>query len=81
VHLLVGQDVGRLEELRIEGEAALVVEIGLGDGRAVDLGLEHHTAHVGFVNQAATVVKARRLLDKASCPRAPYGPGPSASAW
>src|SRR5262249_27766021 len=41
VDVLVGQDVGGLEQETIQSQAALVIDVGLGDGGAVQLGLEH----------------------------------------
>ncbi len=43
--LLVGKDVGQRHELGVDGDRADVVEVGAGDGGAVDLGLHHAAAH------------------------------------
>ena len=48
VHLLVLEDLGGLEQLAADGDAALVVEVGVGDGGPVDLRLEKmHTMRHG----------------------------------
>ncbi len=43
--LLIGQDVGCLHEIRVEGDAAHVVEVGLGYAQPVDLAFEHSPKH------------------------------------
>src|SRR5437016_5932639 len=43
--LLMRQDVGGAHQIGIEGDGALVIEVGMGDGGAVDLGLEDRPAH------------------------------------
>src|SRR5439155_15683556 len=45
VHLLVLSDVGELHQPRVEGDRSDVVEIGAGDGGAVDLRLHHGPLH------------------------------------
>src|SRR3954451_13620664 len=45
VHLLVLEDVGGLEQVRVDGDRADVVQIAVGHRRPVDLGLEHHALH------------------------------------
>src|SRR5437867_5121699 len=48
VDLLEGNEVSRVHERRIEGEAAFVLEVGLGHPHTVDLGPEHFTLHRFF---------------------------------
>src|SRR5205085_8521472 len=43
--LLPLADVGHLHESGVEGDRTHVVEVGVGDRRPVDLGLEHAPAH------------------------------------
>ena len=45
VDLLVLADVGRLEQVGVDRDRAHVVQVGVGDRRAVDLGLEHGALH------------------------------------
>ena len=45
VDLFVGQHFGGFDQKRIEREAALVVEHGLGDGRPVNLAFKHLSVH------------------------------------
>src|SRR4030042_2499792 len=45
VDLFIGQDVGRRHEVRVEGDAAHVVEVGLGHAQPVDLAFEHSAKH------------------------------------
>jgi hypothetical protein len=45
VDLLVGPDVGLLEELLVERDAPLVVEAGLGDREVAKLGLAKRADH------------------------------------
>ena len=47
VDLLVLEDAGRVEEIGVDGDAAFVLEIGVGDAAAMDLSEEHPTAHGG----------------------------------
>ena len=45
VHLLVGDDVSRIHQIGVDGDAPLVVDVRLGDGRAVDLRFQHVAEH------------------------------------
>jgi len=45
--LLVGQQVGQLEQVAVDGQAAHVPQVALGHGGAVDLGLHHVALHGG----------------------------------
>ncbi len=45
VDLLVRQDVGRVQQVGVDGQAPLVVEFGRGDRGPVDLRLEHFPPH------------------------------------
>jgi hypothetical protein len=45
VHQLAGQQVGRVEEVLVDGHRADVVQVGLGHGGAVDLALHHGAEH------------------------------------
>src|SRR5690606_17237371 len=45
LHLLVLEDVGRLHEEGVDRDRALVLEVGAGHGRPVNLGLAPHTLH------------------------------------
>ena len=47
VHLLVLEDVGGLEQVRVDRDRADVVQVAVGDRRPVDLRLEHHALHRG----------------------------------
>src|SRR6516165_4529056 len=49
VHLLVLEDVRRLQQLAIDRDRPDVMQVAGGDRRPVDLGLQHHALH-----QAAT---------------------------
>jgi hypothetical protein len=44
-HLLVHEDVGRLEQVGVDRDRADVVQVGVGHRRPVDLGLEHGALH------------------------------------
>ena len=46
VHLLVLEDVGRAQQIRVDRDRADVVQVAVGDRRPVDLGLEHHALHL-----------------------------------
>src|ERR1019366_8345501 len=46
VHLLVLEDVGGLQQIGVDRDRPHVVQVAIGDGRAVDLRLEHHALHV-----------------------------------
>ena len=46
VNLLVLEDVGGLQQVGVDRDRADVVQVAVGDRRAVDLGLEHHALHV-----------------------------------
>ena len=46
VHLLVLEDVGGLQQVGVDRDRADVVQVAIGDGRPVDLRLEHHALHV-----------------------------------
>ena len=48
-HLLVLEDVGRVEQVGIDGDRAHVVQVGVGHDGPVDLGLEHAAAHGWWV--------------------------------
>ena len=48
VDLLVLADVGGLEQIAVDRDRADVVQVAVGDGRAVDLGLQHRAVHGGF---------------------------------
>src|SRR5688500_1895818 len=52
--LLEGEDVGRVHEVAIERQAALVMEIGAGEDAAVDLGLAHRAAHGAVASRVCT---------------------------
>ena len=45
VDQLAGQQIGRVEEIGVDGHGSDVVQVGLGDRGAVDLGLEHGAQH------------------------------------
>src|SRR5215203_505757 len=45
LHALVRQHVGRFHQRTVEREATLVVQVGPGERRAMDLGLAEDTAH------------------------------------
>src|SRR5690606_24165590 len=45
VDLLVGEDLRTIHQIPIDGDAAFVVEVGVGDGGAVDLRLEQAKFH------------------------------------
>ena len=45
VHLLVLEDVGGLEQVGVDRDRADVVQVAVGDRRAVDLGLQHRALH------------------------------------
>src|SRR5439155_12888602 len=49
VDLLVGQEVGRLDQVGVDRDAALVLHVRLGHGGAVNLGLEHGSYHEGVL--------------------------------
>src|SRR5437867_7094515 len=42
----IGQDPGRLQQILIHGQAALVVEAGIGHRRAMNLGPQHLPKHL-----------------------------------
>ena len=44
-HLLAGQQVRCVHEVGVYRDRADVVEVGLGDSRAMDLALEHRPEH------------------------------------
>ena len=46
VDLLVLEDVGGLQQVGVDRDRADVVQVAIGDGRPVDLRLEHHALHV-----------------------------------
>ena len=46
VHLLVLAQVGRVEQVLVDGDRPDVVEVGLGHGGPVDLGLHHGAQHL-----------------------------------
>jgi hypothetical protein len=48
VHGFVRKDAGGLEQVGVDRDAALVMKIGVGDGRTVNLRLEHVQAHDGL---------------------------------
>ena len=45
VHELAGQQVGRVEQVLVDGHRADVVQVGLGDRGPVDLALHHGAEH------------------------------------
>ena len=45
VNLLVLEDVRRFEQVRVDRDRADVVQVAVGDRRAVDLRLEHYALH------------------------------------
>lgn len=45
VHLLVREDAGFFQKIRVDGDRPLVIQIGAGDCGAVQLGLEHCQDH------------------------------------
>jgi hypothetical protein len=45
VHLFPGQQVGRPHEFRVHCQRSHVVQVGLGDGRAVDFRFQHRSLH------------------------------------
>src|SRR5467141_2114869 len=53
LHLLVREDIGRVHQLCVDRDRSLVIEIGLGDGGAVDLGLESGQAHASTASLTA----------------------------
>ncbi|CAK7286794.1 hypothetical protein SGPA1_41054 [Streptomyces misionensis JCM 4497] len=53
VHQLAGQQIRRVEQLRVDGHRSHVVQVGLGDGGAVDLGLEQSTQHFGLLKDGS----------------------------
>ena len=48
--LLVLEDVRRFEQLRVDRDRPDIVQVAIGDGRPVDLGLEHHALHVAVAS-------------------------------
>src|SRR5690606_23018344 len=58
LHLLVGQDLRRLQQLGVEGDGALVVEVGLRHREAMELPLEHRNGHARGSLVAGTAMKA-----------------------
>ena len=55
--LLAGQQVGGVEQVLVDRHRAHVVQVGLGDGGAVDLGLEHRAHHRGSPRVDGDVVE------------------------
>src|SRR5690606_32147674 len=63
---LVLDDVGRLHEEGINGDRALVVEVGAGHGRPVNLGLAHHSLHDPPAHMRITLSISRVCPTKAA---------------
>jgi len=48
LHLFAGDQVGRVEQVLVDRDAAYVAEVGLRDGHPVYLGLEYLYLHVHY---------------------------------
>ena len=69
VHLLVLEDVGRLEQVGVDRDRADVVQVAVGDRRPVDLRLEHHALHVAIAFPRRVGSSGARLGRRAWCCR------------
>jgi hypothetical protein len=53
VHELAGQQIGGVDQIGVDGHGSHVVQVGLGDGGSVDLGLEQSTQHFGLLEDGS----------------------------
>src|SRR6202521_2748338 len=58
LHFFVGIDVGGLQQIGIDGDAANIVQVGLGDGGTVNLAFAHSALHSHSSFQAVQGTKA-----------------------
>src|SRR5690606_4162348 len=85
VHLLVLADAGDVEQPPIDGARALVMELGMGHGGPVDLGLEHVQVHAAnstkrtYQARLKARLSIRRVRPSLAATRAIHGPSAAGS--
>ena len=64
VDLFEFADAGRFQQQAVDGDRALVVELGVGDGGAVDLGFQQGQVHVATTQRKAGILAESAGIDR-----------------